>query len=385
MEWNKVVLIGESHHNGLGLVRTFGINGIKPYGIIIGKNSEKSFLHKSKYWKKTWSVLNEEDAVQILTKEFGNEKKKPVVIPWSDGMAELLDKKLNDLSTQFILPSLSNEQGAIVNLMDKQKQVEFAATHGIKMLETQVLEDFSKKETIKISYPRILKPVASIEGVKNDIVICENEDEFEKALQRLKEIGYKRILIQNYLKERKEYLLTGAVTNKLKSFSIALNIRQWPIGMGSGSYSELEVAKSIILYGNKMLELLQQIGFNGLIDIEIFCDKDNNFFINEFNWRSSGRNFVSLYTEVYSAYQYYCSVIGQPVRGKCVNDKKGFAMNEATDLRHVVYGNLSLREWLHCVCKTKSYALWYAKDLKPTLMQYFYLVRKMLDRRKIDD
>lgn len=32
---NKVILIGGSHHNGLGLVRSFGVNGIRPYGIIV--------------------------------------------------------------------------------------------------------------------------------------------------------------------------------------------------------------------------------------------------------------------------------------------------------------------------------------------------------------
>lgn len=33
---NKVILIGGNHHNGLGLVRCFGINKIFPYGIIVG-------------------------------------------------------------------------------------------------------------------------------------------------------------------------------------------------------------------------------------------------------------------------------------------------------------------------------------------------------------
>lgn len=119
-----------------------------------------------------------------------------------------------------------------------------------------------------------------------------------------------------------------------------------------------------------------------MIDIEVFSDKNNNFYVNEFNWRSSGRNFVGLYTEVYSAYQYYCSVVGEPVTGKCVNEKFGFSMNEATDLRHVVYGQLSFVEWLKCLSKTRSFALWYGKDLKPTFTQYLYLIKQMICRGK---
>ena len=206
---NKVILIGGSHHNGLGLVRTFGINGINPYGIIIGKKSEKSFLHQSKYWKKTWCVFSPKEALQILQEEFKNEEKKPVVIPWSDDMAEVIDKNLNNLSEKFILPSFSNIQGKIVELMDKQNQSEFASKYGIQMLESQIIEEFNLIENIKIPYPRILKPVASVEGEKLDIAICNNEEEFIKALQKIKKTGYKRILIQQYLGERKEYVLTG--------------------------------------------------------------------------------------------------------------------------------------------------------------------------------
>ena len=48
---NKVILIGGDHHNGLGLARSFGINGIKPYGIIVTGRNKHSFISKSKYWE----------------------------------------------------------------------------------------------------------------------------------------------------------------------------------------------------------------------------------------------------------------------------------------------------------------------------------------------
>lgn len=377
---NKIVLMGGNHHNGLGLVRTLGINGIRPYGIIIGSDSKKGFLHYSKYWEKTWSVTSEQEAIEILKKEFKNEEKKTVVVPWSDDMAEIIDKNLDELSKYFILPTMSNKQGAIAELMDKQKQVEFARTYGFAMLESQILENLEGNESIYIEYPRILKPVTSVEGEKLDIVICDNEEEYKKALEKLKTIGYKRILVQHYLPERKEYVLTGAITNEIKSFSIVSNIRQWPIKMGCGSYSKIEKDDKIIRFANQVLKLLQSQGFNGLIDIEIFEDEDGNFYVNEFNWRSGGRNFVSLYTEVHSVYQYYCSVVGEPVKGKMINQKMGFSMNEATDLRHVVYGQLSLLEWLKCIKNTNNFALWYVKDLKPVFVQYFYLLKKMIYR-----
>lgn len=43
---NKVILIGGSLHNILGLVRSFGVKGIQPYGIIAGKDAKTSFVRK---------------------------------------------------------------------------------------------------------------------------------------------------------------------------------------------------------------------------------------------------------------------------------------------------------------------------------------------------
>ena len=32
---NKVIIIGGDHYNALGLARVFGVNGVKPYGLLI--------------------------------------------------------------------------------------------------------------------------------------------------------------------------------------------------------------------------------------------------------------------------------------------------------------------------------------------------------------
>lgn len=88
---NKVILIGGNHHNGLGLARSFGVNGIKPYGIIVGEGAEHGFVRKSKYWAKTWVIKSDDEIVEFLLNAFQNEKEKPVVIPYSDGAAEEIE------------------------------------------------------------------------------------------------------------------------------------------------------------------------------------------------------------------------------------------------------------------------------------------------------
>ena len=125
---NKVILIGGNHHNGLGLAR------------------------KSKYWAKTWVIKSDDEIVEFLLNAFQNEKEKPVVIPYSDGAAEEIDLNLDRLKEHFLLPSIGGQQGKIAELMDKQKQVEFAQTYGIPMAKSCVVEAGCQCRGRKIGY-----------------------------------------------------------------------------------------------------------------------------------------------------------------------------------------------------------------------------------------
>ena len=161
---NKVILIGGNHHNGLGLARSFGVNGIKPYGVIVGEGAEHGFVRKSKYWAKTWVIKSDDEIVEFLLSIFRDEKEKPVVIPYSDGAAEEIDLSLDRLKEYFLLPSIGGQQGKIAELMDKQKQVEFAQTYGIPMAKSCVVDLSDIRLPEDMIYPCIVKPVVSAEG-----------------------------------------------------------------------------------------------------------------------------------------------------------------------------------------------------------------------------
>lgn len=373
---NDVLLLGGSHHNGLGLVRSFGIHGVEVYGIIIGYDAEKSFIRKSKYWKKTWAVENEEQAIKLLERIFGERKEKLIVIPWSDGAAAAIDKNLERLSKFCVLPNINGEEGKIFSLMDKFQQVEFCRKIGIDMLETGVIEDFSK--TIELKYPVILKPVASVEGDRGDIRICYNASQCEAAQMEYKDKGYLRVLVQRYLEKKEEYVLTGAIFKEQYSYTVSKSIRQWPIHRGCGSFSKFETDESILEWCSKILRKIQEIGYVGPLDLEFFKDVEGKIYLNEINWRSSGRNFVDFYTGVFSAYQYYCDILDIAYAGKLVNKKEGFSMNEGTDIRHVLNRNIKLKDWVHDIRKTQSFSIWYSKDNKPFVYRILYYVKKVI-------
>lgn len=67
----------------------------------------------------------------------------------------------------FILPSINNIERAIIILMNKQNQEEFARHNGISMFESTILDIELLDYKCDINFPRILKPVTYIEGAKS--------------------------------------------------------------------------------------------------------------------------------------------------------------------------------------------------------------------------
>ena len=67
---------------------------------------------------------------------------------------------------------------------------------------------------------------------------------------------------------------------------------------------------------------------------------------------------------------------------ECMNE--GFyAMDEALDLRHVVCGNITLRQWLCDRKRTKAFALWYTPDMRPAIAQYLHLLKELIKRHGV--
>lgn len=383
---NKIIIIGSNNYNELGLVRSFGVNGIRPYGIIIGKEQDRkrNFLLKSKYWADTWLVETGEEAISFLLNKFREEKVKPVVITPVDTIMQKMDLMYDELSKYFIFQSMNQKEGRLARLASKKQQSEFANYLGYQMLESEVIQlpfdaEYPKK------YPVILKPVAGGEGHKDDITVCYQEEEYKKAIGFFEKNGYDRILCQEYLKDRKEYVVVGALSpkNAFSSYTVIENIRQWPTTYGVGCFSRYITNKGILNYVDNLFKKLQREGYDGPIDIELFEDESGEIYINEFNWRSSGRNFIALDTGVYSNVWWYMLKNDQCIDGKSfVNYREGYTMNEVNDFRNVISKQMKLKDWLKDRKKTSSYALWYKSDIRPVFYPYGWLLKKIMTKQK---
>lgn len=382
---NKVILIGGNHHNGLGLVRCFGINNIFPFGIIVGEDAEKSFVRKSKYWSQTWCVSKDEDVVGCLLDHFSNESKKPVVIPYSDTAAEIVDLNYNKLENFFLLPSISKKKGKIVELMDKQEQYRFAKQYNILMAKSCVvnLDDIVIDDDMK--YPCIVKPVVSAEGEKSDISKCNTKKETIQYLNELRKKGYHRILVQEYIDVDTEFVMIGSIHNGNCSWTNFKKIRMWPLVGGSSSYLQVSNDIQVDKFFESIREAFVDINYDGCFDVDALYS-NGKIFLNEVNWRNSGIIYSVIGTTVFYPVIWYFLKTNMNIPNELkftTNNDKIYSMDESLDLRHVVSHNISLSEWLKERKKCKSFALWQRSDLKPTIAQYLYLAKELLIRHGV--
>lgn len=384
-EINKIILIGGDHHNGVGLARIFGLNGIKPYGIIVGDTIGNGMAKKSKFWEKIWHVDSNEDALKLIINIFQSEKLKPIVMPWSDGAALAIDNNYNKLKDYFVLPSIRGEQGKISFLMNKKNQQLWANELGIKTAPTEIIDvNFPLMPMNMGGFPIILKPVISAEGDKRDIKKCNSANEFINAIDGLRIKGYSRILCQKYIVKDYEMELFGAIlkNSDITPFLLSEHYREWPLVAGTVSLHRFIVEPKLLYKAEELLKKVRESGFVGNIDIELF-NVNGEVYLNEINFRNSGDVFACFNDNIFYPLYLYMDLTKQDISNVNLNFSNSYyAMNEATDLRHVVYGNLTFREWFKDLKRTKSFALWHRKDIKPAIYRYINLFAEMVRRRK---
>lgn len=384
----KMIIIGSSNNfNELGLVRSFGVNGIKPYGIIICKKKQwkHDWLHLSRYWKKCYRVDSGKEAIDFLIKHFSDEKEKSCVTTPIDYIVQMIDENYGKLSSHFIFQNINNKEGEITYYSNKLRQAELTKRLGFNSLASEIIILNEFDENKQLDFPIILKPAACGEGSKDDIVICRNMSDMTTAIDILREKNYRRILCQKYLENRTEILAYGAVSKKfdLVSYTVLKNIRQWPESYGVGSYGALILDQHIKEFVNKFYHAIMQFGYDGPLDTEIFKDNDTgNLYVSEYNWRSGGRNYTSLGTGVYSIVLWYLLHNNIDIsKYKIINKASGYTMTESTDFNHVINGKITLKQWRKEFKGSLAHALIFKNDIIPAIVPMVSTIKKWIKER----
>lgn len=377
---NKVIIIGNDHVNTLGVIRTFGENGIYTYLIIVSSSNNIS-VNKSKYIKKTWRCNSEEEAMLTLLSEFGDEDYKPIIITTTDGVALVLDENYDKLKNKFIISSINDCSKKISKYMDKYKQFKLASDNGVNVAKTNIVD---LNEKIIYNYPCILKPIISAKGKKDDIKICNSEEELNKACQELKKLNYDKVLSQELLSYDYEIDIAGfAYNGNVCIPGYIKKERIWPAKRGSTTYGMVNNINDISQIVDDLKKILKKINYNGVFDIDVFIMKDysktKNYYLNEINFRNGALSYA--YGKAYICYYWYLSNMKEEYIPSPSITESYYFIDDQADLHNIIDRVITYHKY-RLDKKNSNILLEYNQlDLKPARTMK---INKIFNRLKIN-
>ena len=301
---NKVAVIGNDYINTLGVVRALGENGIEPYIFLISKRRGNAAA-KSRYTEECVVCRDEQDAVDRVIERFGGESGKVALIPTSDSAALCLDENYERLKDAFFTPNVMRTAGEIRRFMNKSEQQKLLGDNPLKGIES-VIFDLNGADP-GIAFPLILKPVASVDGDKDDIRICRDETEFGAAKRELKDSGYTSVLAQEFLSYDLECDVPGFSFGGESSIPCVVEkIRIYPPERGSTTYGTVVPAAKYAKAVEGIKKIMKELRYTGIFDIEMFVAGED-VYLNEINFRNSAIAYAC--GDAYVPYYWYLSCV----------------------------------------------------------------------------
>lgn len=359
------IVFALEHYNPLNMIRALGENGVNPVYISVKRRYEVATY--SKYISKLHRVDSVEEGFLLLLNEYGDlaeqTGKKPYIVFSDDKSVGYFDLHYDEWKDKFISYN-AGKSGRINEFMDKYEIQQLARKHGFNVLDSYVI---SKKDQFpeNLWYPIITKDISPNSGSwKADVFICKDEEELKEAI---KLIESPLIMIQHFVDKKNELALEGYTINRGKDMHIVTEMT-WKY-LIQGYYSPYHDVK---MFENKEMErklqaMFEEIGFEGVFEVEFLIDKDGTLYFMETNFRASAWNPTG-------------KVVGMPLPYLWIkgmengyidsNDRKEFepftSMSEVIDYSKRVEGGIcSLAEWLRDFKDAKCVYIYDKDDRAP--------------------
>lgn len=374
---NRIIVIGGNHHNGLGIIRSLGEIGCRVFFIAI--SSSKSYVTKSKYLEDFWYAEKETDLINIILNEFSQDDIKPIIIPADDYTASIVDKNINKLNENFLVPNIGQEENAVLKKMNKHVMNNLAEKHGLFVpksyeINLKVAGSITNAiNTLDINYPCIVKPLQSIDGTKSDITINKDRTDLLKNLEKLKS-NYKEVIIQEFIYKDGEFGIQGIVTIQGKEIiipGVIEKLRQSTVAQGSTTYAKL-VKSNALVEIDKIKSLLKDLGYVGIFDMELMYRKDKVYFI-ELNFRNGAYGYAFTKAGINLPAMWCLDATGQDISMESkVIKKEVTLMSEVADFRNVFESNITLMKWIVQFVKSDTHLILNKYDFRPFIFKFLY-------------
>ncbi len=282
---HKFISFVVDHYNPLGIIRSLGEKGIRPYVILI--DEKPCMIPYCRYVSKIHQVRTYEEAYTILMNEYGNEEYKPFVFCSDDTSESFLDHHFNEMRDKFIFYN-AGEQGRITWLQNKDNITNLGAQAGLDNPKKEIVNTGEMPTSLR--YPIITKVLASTMGAwKGDVHICQSQEELKMAYSTIKS---SKLILQEYVNKIGEFCMEGFSVNDGKDVFIPFKADY--IRYYNDSYGHY---MNMIPFDNgdfkdKILELFRLTKYNGIFEIEFMKGPDGKNYFLEINFRASTWNYA---------------------------------------------------------------------------------------------
>lgn len=375
---NKVIVVGNNHHNTLGLVRSLGRGGMEVTCLVVDKSIKHSFVEKSKYIK-TFGLFKDYMSVLEYLKELGNENfgSRIPLFTTSDQGAEFVDIHYNELCHSFFLNNCGLRQGGISYWMNKEIMLEKAKECGINVPYGGIIktkENFDIPSDIK--YPCIMKPHKSSELAKSNFRICENREQLIGAIKGISDLC-DEVIVQEYIKRDYEFLMMGMRSSRTGKIVLPGGLHKLRVcqhtkslGMLAYAYTTPDIEPSIDI--DALKRFLVAIDYDGIFSVEFMIAQDKAYFL-EINLRNDGTQFCFEGAGVNLPLLWVKEARDEDIsQHKQILDEK-YCMVEINYVKNMNWSHpfTAFKEWK----KAKLYALADKNDRKPALYKIIYAFR----------
>lgn len=345
----EAIVIGGDHHNTLGVIRALGRNGVPVEVYLLHTEDTRPYVTTSRYVNSSFFFDSADSLGDALVERGGKDGSKRVVLCCHDALAEMLDRRQEELSPYYFFPH--SVFSSLTRLQNKSEMAALALKCGMPVPE------YSKE------FPLMLKPVNSVYGSKRDIFVCYSREEYEKYFE---DHSLENTIVQKFIDKTMEYQLIGCVAADgciiIPGHSEILR----PCKGSNTSFLRYSGFDGFDCNLKACFKFLEASGFRGLFSMEFLRDKSGKDYFMEINFRNDGNAICAVEAGVNLPYIWYKSCLGADYRGLAGKEVATvYTIPEMDELSLAKSGQISLKEALADFRKADCGMEWDKNDRRP--------------------
>ena len=376
MNYNNIqtVVFGQHCLNSLGQIRSLGEIGLAPDVVWVSHDFHSPKGSKNIHKFDEFETF--EDALEFIESKYRLQK-DVFIFTDSDAAISLLNSKIDFLPKNFHFFN-AGSGGRLLKYMPKYAQCMLAERCGFNVPKSEIVLNGELPKTL--NYPIFTKaPDSNGMSWKDSAMICRNKDEL---MQAFKKISTETILLQEYIDKDNEVAVEGLSLNAGDDVYVPIQGEYLRIQEGGfGTWKKNKAYELGDEFRKKLKEMMKEIRFSGVFEIEFLRDKNGALYFLEINFRFTQYNYALTRMGVNFCEEYIKSELDMSYMPKVLSINPQIVINDPKDFRtYVVTGKIKFKAWIKDMHSSDSYYLFNRAD---KLYVIRYLINSVYKRLKI--